>query len=76
MTHPIAVRVEVDDQVIAVSVEDSGEGFVVPVSPQPRRGNDPQGFGLFLVDQLSASWGVDGGGAFRVWFRLERDGAG
>ena len=59
---------------IAVSVEDSGQGFVLPVAPQPRRGSDPQGFGLFLVDQLSASWGVDRTSAFRVWFRLERDG--
>jgi anti-sigma regulatory factor (Ser/Thr protein kinase) len=70
----IAVRVEVDDEVIAVSVEDSGQGFAPPVAPQPSRGGDPQGFGLFLVDQISASWGVDSTSAFRVWFRLERDG--
>jgi anti-sigma regulatory factor (Ser/Thr protein kinase) len=70
----IAVRVEVDDRVIDVSVEDSGQGFVLPVAPQPRRDRDPQGFGLFLVDQISASWGVDSTSAFRVWFRLERNG--
>ena len=39
---------------------------------------DPQksgGFGLFLVNRLSAAWGVlrDGGGITRVWFELLLD---
>jgi hypothetical protein len=40
-----------------------------------RQSKGPQGFGLFLVDRLSSSWGVDSSSDFRVWFRLERDGA-
>jgi anti-sigma regulatory factor (Ser/Thr protein kinase) len=53
---------------LQVEVSDDGAGFV------PRARYDGQdegsGWGLHLVDELAASWGVDGDRPTRVWFEL------
>lgn len=50
-----------------VEVTDRGDGFV----PSPRDPGQPGGgFGLYLVDRESLSWGVDRDGGTRVWFEL------
>jgi anti-sigma regulatory factor (Ser/Thr protein kinase) len=66
----LELRVEWDTRLLRVSVFDpGGDG-------EPRIGDldleTPGGMGLFLVDQLSTSWGVERGrdGAKRVWFEL------
>ena len=67
----IVVRVYVDDRV-RVEVDDRGPGFdaVGPVEPDTVAAS---GWGLYLVDSLSAAWGVDStdGGTTTVWFELD-----
>jgi two-component sensor histidine kinase len=62
------VRVEVLlDENIRVEVIDSGEGFAF----RPRHAAEaPGGFGLYLVQRISESWGMSVGAATRVWFSL------
>lgn len=52
---------------VRVDVEDGGSGF----EPAPR---DPsavdRGWGLYLVDRESRSWGVEAAGGTRVWFEM------
>jgi serine/threonine-protein kinase RsbW len=58
------------DGVVRVSVTDPG------CADRPRMQelsvDEPGGMGLFLVDQISARWAVEGGdtGPMRVWFEL------
>jgi anti-sigma regulatory factor (Ser/Thr protein kinase) len=62
------VRVEVllGDH-LRVEVIDSGDGFAF----RPRHGvESPGGFGLYLVQRISESWGMSVGAATRVWFSL------
>ena len=68
----IAVRLELTEQVVAVSITDSGSGFDRDtVLPTPR--TDAGGFGLLLLDRLSTRWGVERDErGFRVWFKLHR----
>ena len=40
-------------------------------APSPKE--EPGGFGLLLVDQLSSRWGVDGGDDYTVWFEIDRE---
>lgn len=47
-------------------VVDDGHGF--EPGPQPRRPEEDGGYGLFLVDKLSSSWGVEN--HTHVWFEL------
>ena len=68
----IDVRVEVDSEAIVVAVDDAGQDFSAPVIPQPRLDGLPNGFGLFLIDQLSAGWGAEHGAGCCIWFRLDR----
>jgi len=53
------VRVEVADC--------AGRSFDPTPVPRPDEG---RGYGLFLVDHLSRSWGVNRNGGTRVWFEL------
>jgi hypothetical protein len=55
-------------------VHDPGTGFELraPV-PDPARAS---GWGLYLVEELSDRWGMDGlGPGTRIWFELDPDGA-
>jgi anti-sigma regulatory factor (Ser/Thr protein kinase) len=58
---------EMGDGAVRIDVYDGGTGF----QPQPR---DPsaadRGWGLYLVDRESQSWGVDASAGTRVWFEL------
>jgi anti-sigma regulatory factor (Ser/Thr protein kinase) len=66
----IELRVATHPDVVRVSVTDPGsDGIPVVQDLDP---DVPGGMGLFLVEQISASWGVErtDGGANRVWFEL------
>jgi anti-sigma regulatory factor (Ser/Thr protein kinase) len=54
-----------------VGVTNTGPSFDAKQCEDP--GLDPGGRGLFLVDQLSRSWGMGhAGGATSVWFEVDR----
>jgi anti-sigma regulatory factor (Ser/Thr protein kinase) len=58
---------EVRGGAVRIDVHDGGTGF----QPQPRNPSKPDGgWGLYLVDQESRSWGVDASAGTRVWFEL------
>jgi anti-sigma regulatory factor (Ser/Thr protein kinase) len=64
----IEVRAELDGREIHVEVLDPGPGFHPgPMAEVPNR---PDKWGLYLVDRLSESWGVDIDNGCRVWFVL------
>ena len=56
--------------VLWVEVSDGGPCFHHQPSPAPAE--TATGRGLYLVDQLSARWGISGRRRARVWFELER----
>src|SRR3954469_25880000 len=63
----IVLEVAIGDERVRVTVRDEGPGFEPPASPPPEDAD--AGWGLFLVEQLADSWGVDGK---TVWFEIER----
>ena len=66
----IELRVATEPDVVRVSVTDTGSDQIPVV--QDLDPDVPGGMGLFLVEQISTSWGVErtDGGANRVWFEL------
>ncbi len=68
----IILRIAFEDR-IRVEVVDSGDPFAPP-SPRQPFDTRTSGWGLFLVDALARSWGVepDGNGT-KVWFELDRE---
>jgi anti-sigma regulatory factor (Ser/Thr protein kinase) len=50
---------------IRIEVTDHGPGFYPSVPPPPS--DRDSGWGLYLVDKLTARWGVEYNGATRVW---------
>lgn len=62
------VELTLGDKALRVSVSDDGRGFV----PRPRAldSDDIGGWGLYLVEQLAAAWGVSSGDRTTVWFEL------
>jgi anti-sigma regulatory factor (Ser/Thr protein kinase) len=69
-TQTIELLASVDRGVVRVAVTDPGAA----TNPRVREVDVdvPGGMGLFLVEQISDRWGVEGGdgGATRVWFEL------
>jgi anti-sigma regulatory factor (Ser/Thr protein kinase) len=69
-TGPIQLRVAIEPSIVRVEVEDPGPGF----HPSPEL--DPpgryDGWGLLLVERLSARWGVVAGASTVVWFEIDR----
>jgi anti-sigma regulatory factor (Ser/Thr protein kinase) len=64
----IEVRVQLEGDVIRVEVRDPGPGFHPGLPAEaPSR---PDKWGLYLVDRLAESWGVDTDRGCRVWFVL------
>ena len=65
---PLVLTAVRRDGVVRVTLADSGHGFTVEA-----RGR-AEGYGLYLLDQVATSWGVeklaDEGDATRVWFEL------
>jgi anti-sigma regulatory factor (Ser/Thr protein kinase) len=68
----IAVRVELMEHLVSVSITDAGVGFdrdALGRTPE----NESGGFGLLLLDRLSTRWGIERDErGFRVWFKLDR----
>ena len=62
----VHIRATAVDDVVRVEVHDHGHGLVCPRAPGLR----PGGFGLHLVNQLAARWGVSQDHGTRVWFEL------
>jgi anti-sigma regulatory factor (Ser/Thr protein kinase) len=66
----IIIRLYVGD-LIRVEVDDRGPGFDVPDPTEPDSAA-ASGWGLYLLDSLSAAWGVDTRDArTTVWFELD-----
>ena len=58
--------------VLHIEVLDDGVGFQ-PLAPRRPRKPGPDGWGLWLVDQLADRWGVDCSHSTRVWLEFDRD---
>ncbi|HEX3434474.1 MAG TPA: ATP-binding protein [Solirubrobacteraceae bacterium] len=68
---PIELVAEFGAERIRVTVTDAGAGFV----PRPRDpGSTRDGYGLYLLEKVATSWGVDSQGDTKVWFELPRGG--
>jgi anti-sigma regulatory factor (Ser/Thr protein kinase) len=63
---PVHVSAASVDGVVRVEVRDQGHGPVRPRAPDRRTG----GFGLYLVEQIAARWGIDYDDGTRVWFEI------
>ena len=65
----IELVAEATADAIRIAVTDAGEGF----TPQPRNpGRTHDGYGLYLLEKVSARWGVESRGPTTVWFELPR----
>lgn len=65
----VLVHVAAADLRLRAEVSSKGGPFELRA---PSAVEEPGGFGLLLVDQLSSRWGVDGGEDFCVWFEIDR----
>jgi anti-sigma regulatory factor (Ser/Thr protein kinase) len=67
--EPVGLDATFSRRSIRVTVTDGGEGF----TPRPR---DPasahDGYGLYLLEKVAESWGVESRGDTKVWFELAR----
>lgn len=70
----IELIVDASPRGLRVEVAEPGDGFDVEPVPRPRQdgpvGGPAGGWGLFLVDRLSDSWGVENNGETVVWFEM------
>jgi anti-sigma regulatory factor (Ser/Thr protein kinase) len=70
-TEAVQLTVAVAEDTVRVAVRDPGPGFEPPTAPR-----DPDhvgGWGLVLVEQVAARWGVEHDGeANTVWCELEK----
>jgi anti-sigma regulatory factor (Ser/Thr protein kinase) len=70
----IVLAVDIGEQRVRVSVADEGPGFEPPPAPLTEQAAEAgSGWGLFLVDQLAETWGVDRHAGATVWFELVRE---
>ena len=68
--RPVQVQLLHGPCCVVVAVTDEGPGFTV--RPNPSRGNESGGWGLFLIDQIADRWGVEyTRSGSRVWFKIE-----
>ena len=67
----VALEALVFDDVVRVEVSDRGAGFDPPNPPPPGELR-PSGWGLFFVDELARSWGVESAPRSTVWFEIAR----
>ena len=67
--EPIALELEVEGDMVRLSVTDAGQGF----EPEVQRFDldSESGRGLFIVDALADRWGVERSGGTRVWAELD-----
>jgi anti-sigma regulatory factor (Ser/Thr protein kinase) len=66
----IRLVVVTGDHGLRIEVCDPGSGFE-PREPEPDP-DQPSGWGLYLVRELSDRWGVERNHETRVWFELDR----
>ena len=67
----IVLSVAIRDDSVRVSVADQGPGFEPPDAPPSEEDAEAGGgWGLFLVEQLARSWGVERQQGATVWFEL------
>lgn len=69
-TNAISMDVDVNDERVRIAIGDRGDGFEGRTrDPQPEQVG---GWGLYLVEQLSSTWGVETpGGGTLVWFEVK-----
>ena len=65
----VRLKVFASDRVVRVEVRDPGPGFDREGLAPPAL-DDPSGRGLYLVEQIAESWGVETDGDTCVWFVL------
>jgi two-component sensor histidine kinase len=64
---PIELVAAFTDATIRITVTDAGRGF----TPRPRDPSSTRdGYGLYLLEKVATSWGVDSHGDTKVWFEL------
>jgi len=67
--RPLQVQLQHGPRWVVVAVTDEGSGFTW--CPSPSAGNEPGGWGLFLVDQIADRWGVERTTSGNcVWFKI------
>jgi anti-sigma regulatory factor (Ser/Thr protein kinase) len=64
----IQLGLTIDGASLRVDVVDHGPGFMA--GRRRRIREDPGGWGLYLVEQLSESWGIEETETTRVWFQM------
>lgn len=67
---PVGLLATFAPRAIRVTVTDAGEGFT-PLPRDPSRTHD--GYGLYLLEKVADSWGVESRGDTKVWFELALD---
>jgi anti-sigma regulatory factor (Ser/Thr protein kinase) len=67
---PIQLRIRATSGIVRVEVEDRGPGFEPDLDLADA--DLHSGWGLFLVDRLTARWGVTADRTTTVWFELDR----
>ena len=68
-TDTIEIELRTTETGLRAQVTDPGAGFAP--AGRGRQLDEPGGWGLVLVEQLSASWGVERDERTRVWFELQ-----
>lgn len=66
----ITLDARVDTSRLRIAVRDCGKGF--DARPRDQERDQPGGWGLVLVEDLSDRWGVEREPTTTVWFELER----
>jgi anti-sigma regulatory factor (Ser/Thr protein kinase) len=68
--HALSVAVSRSDSAVLISVRDPGLS-ASEAKIRAGRGNEVEGWGLMLVEQLSNRWGTERNGSYLVWAQLE-----
>lgn len=67
--EPVGLDATFGPRMIRVTVTDAGDGFT-PRQRDPASAHD--GYGLYLLEKVAESWGVESCGDTKVWFELAR----
>lgn len=67
----IGLNIDVGPRTIRVAVVDGGAGFDA-TTLERKPGPDENGWGLFLVEEMSDRWGIDKD-PHSVWFEVDRE---
>jgi anti-sigma regulatory factor (Ser/Thr protein kinase) len=66
----VALEVGVGTDKVSVAVTDLGPGFIG--RSHSHDGDQPGGWGLYMVETVADRWGVETGDETRVWFEIDR----